>query len=142
MELTGPSSKTVGSYYDLANKKPDFIFLDLLVIKFKMFQNPIQAVLPPDQADLVLIMLLIGPLSYVLSLIYNKFLFLAMTMTLTMGFQSILFPNDKWVLWVQQQVVYLLVIFAPRKYVGHIVIVECFSAVVWIHLRRMYVSYG
>ena len=88
-----------------------------------MLENPLLAILPPDQANLILIMLISIPLSYILSLIYNKFLFLAMTMSLTIGIQSILFPEDRWYLWGQQQIVYLLVVFSPRKYVGHIVLV-------------------
>lgn len=88
-----------------------------------MLENPLYAILPSDQANLVLIMLVSIPLSYILSLIYNKFLFLAMTMSLTIGIQSILFPEDRWYLWVQQQIVYLLVVFSPRKYVGRIVTV-------------------
>ena len=88
-----------------------------------MLENPLLAILPPDQANLVLIMLISIPLSYILSLIYNKFLFLAMTMSLTIGIQSIIFPEDRWYLWGQQQIVYLLVLFSPRKYVGHIVLV-------------------
>ena len=57
-----------------------------------MLQNPLLAFLPPDQADLILILIITVPLSYLLSLIYNKYLFLAMTMALTIGYQSILFP--------------------------------------------------
>ena len=113
------------------------------VIKIgEMLQNPLVGVLPDDQADLILIMIITIPLSYLLSLIYSKYLFLAMTMALTIGFQSILFPHDKWVLWIQQQVAYILVIFSPRKYVGHIVIAECFTALIFLHLRRLYLSYG
>ena len=107
-----------------------------------MLQNPLNGILPPDQADLILIMIIIIPLSHLLCLIYNKYLFLALTMSLTIGFQSILFPNDKWVLWIQQQVIYLLVVFSPRKYVGHIVIAECFTVLVFMHLRRLYLYYG
>lgn len=58
-----------------------------------MLQNPLLGILPPDQADLILIMLVTIPLSYLLSLIYNKYLFLTMTMALTIAFQSYLFPN-------------------------------------------------
>ena len=107
-----------------------------------MLQNPLAGVLPDDQADLILIMVISIPLSYLLSLIYNKYLFLAMTMSLTIGFQSILFPDDRWVLWIQQQVVYLMVIFSPRKYVGHIVIAECFLALIFLHVQRLYYAYG
>ena len=39
-----------------------------------MLENPLLAILPPDQANLVLIMLISIPLSYILSLIYNKFI--------------------------------------------------------------------
>jgi hypothetical protein len=85
--------------------------------------NPLAALLPPDQADLVLIMLVSIPLSYLLCLIRHKYLMLALSMALTIGFQSILFPAEKWFLWGQQQVVYLLVILSPRKYVGHVVLV-------------------
>ncbi len=107
-----------------------------------MLQNPFVSILPVDQADLILILLISIPLSYLLSLIYNKYLFLAMTMALTISFQSILFPYERWILWGQQQVVYLLVIFSPRKYVGHIVITECFLALTLIHARRLYLNYG
>lgn len=57
-----------------------------------MIQNPLLAVLPQDQANLILILIISIPLSYILSLIYNRYLFLAMTMSLTIGVQSILFP--------------------------------------------------
>ena len=53
----------------------------------------------------------------------QKYLFLALSMSVTLAFQSFLFPVEKYFLWVQQQIVYLLILFAPRKYVGHIVIV-------------------
>ena len=107
-----------------------------------MLQNPLAGVLPPDQADLILIMILTIPLSYLLLLTYNKFLFLALTMSLTISFQSILFPHDKWVLWIQQQVIFLLVIYSPRKHVGKIVLIESFVALVFMHLRRLYLYYG
>ena len=105
-------------------------------------QNPLLGILPPDQADLILIMLLSIPLSHLLSLIYNKYLFLALTMTLTIGIQSILFPNERWILWGQQQLIYLLVVISPRKYVGRVVIIECFIALSLLHLWRQYTAYG
>ena len=107
-----------------------------------MLQNPLVGILPPDQANLVLILIITIPLSYLLSLVYNKFLFLALTMSLTISFQSILFPHDKWVLWIQQQVIYLLVIYCPRKHVGKIVLIETFVALVFLQLRRLYMAYG
>ncbi len=107
-----------------------------------MLQNPLVGILPDDQADLILIMVISIPLSYMLSFIYNKYLFLALTMALTIGVQSILFPTDRWILWGHQQIVYLLVILSPRKYVGHIVFAECFFALTLLHARRLYLSYG
>ena len=107
-----------------------------------MLENPLAAVLPADQAGLVLVMLITIPISYLFSLIYNKYLFLALTMSLTIGFQSILFPTERWVLWGQQQLVYILVVFSPRKYVGHIVIAECFLALTLLHCYRLYSNYG
>jgi lysophospholipid acyltransferase len=107
-----------------------------------MVENPLLLVLPADQADLVLIMLVSVPLSFLLSLAYNKHLFLALTMALTIGFQSILFPEDKWILWGQQQVAYLLVVFSPRRHVGRIVVLECFLALICLHARRLLQSYG
>ena len=107
-----------------------------------MLLNPLAGILPPDQADLILILIITIPLSYLLSLIYNKFLFLALTMSLTISFQSILFPNDRWVLWTQQQVIFLLVIFSPRKHVGKIVLIESFLVLICLHLRRLFMFYG
>jgi hypothetical protein len=85
-------------------------------------ENPLSGFLPRDQANLVLIMLVSIPLSYILFLINNKYLLLTLSMALTIGFQSLLFPTERWFLWGQQQVVYLLIIFSPRKYVGHVVL--------------------
>lgn len=70
-----------------------------IVVEFKfyigtfMMQNPLVGILPNDQADLILIMIITIPLSYLLSLVYNKYIFLALTMSLTISFQSILFPQ-------------------------------------------------
>jgi hypothetical protein len=55
-------------------------------------ENPLAAFLEADQANLVLIMIISIPLSYLLGMIYNKFLFLALSVTLTLAFQSVLFP--------------------------------------------------
>lgn len=63
-------------------------------------------------------------------------------MSLTISFQSIIFPEEKWLLWGQQQIVYFLVIFSPRRYVGHIVIAESFLALTLMQAKRMYFNYG
>lgn len=107
-----------------------------------MLQNPLAEILPADQADLVLVMIISIPLSYLLSFIYNKYILLTLSMALTISFQSLLFPSEKWFLWGQQQIVYLIVILAPRKYVGHIIIVESFLVLTLVQLRRLYMTYG
>jgi hypothetical protein len=107
-----------------------------------MLQNPLTGILPDDQADLILIMIITIPLSYIFSFIYNKYILLALTMTLTMGFQSLLFPEDKWILWGQQQIVYILILISPRKYVGHIIIIESFAVLMFMQLQRLYMAYG
>ncbi len=107
-----------------------------------MLQNPIAYFLPADQAQLVLVMIVSIPLSYILSLIYNKYLLLALTMTITISFQSLLFPDEKWILWGQQQIVFLLILYCPRSYIGHIVTFESFLLLSCVQLRRMYNAYG
>lgn len=107
-----------------------------------MIQNPLVTLIPEDQANLVVAMILSIPLSYLLSLIYNKYLLLAISMTLTIGFQSLLFPDERWFLWGQQQLVYLIIVVSPRKYVGHIILLESFAALSLIQLRRIFVTNG
>jgi hypothetical protein len=88
-----------------------------------MISNPLLAVLPPDQADLILIMILSIPLSYALSKIRNKIALIAFSGFFTILFQCILFPLEKHYLWIQQQVVYLIILLVPRKIVGHFIII-------------------
>ena len=107
-----------------------------------MFQNPLYALLPVDQADLVVIVIIVIPIAYVLSLIYNKYIILTITITFSIAFQSYLYRDEKWFLWGQQQLVYLIILLAPRKYVGHIVLVQSFTAISIMHLYRLYTAYG
>ncbi|CAM5999317.1 unnamed protein product [Sphagnum balticum] len=107
-----------------------------------MLQNPLTAILPEDQANLILIMIVSVPLSYLLSLVYNRYLLLALTTTLTMAFQSLLFPTEKYFLWGQQQLVYVLLLVIPRRFVGHVILFESFLALVLMQLRRLSLSYG
>ncbi len=87
-------------------------------------------------------MIICVPLSYFMRLITNKYLFLAINVTLTITFQSILFPNEKHFLWIQQQIVYLIIYFCPRKLAGHVVFVESFVFLAYIQIRRISISYG
>lgn len=107
-----------------------------------MLQNPLAGILPPDQADLVLIMVLSIPLSYLLSYVYNKWLMLGITMSLTMSIQSYLFPDQKWLLWGQQQLVYLMLLLVPRRLVGHVILFQSFGALMGFQLWRLYDAYG
>jgi hypothetical protein len=38
--------------------------------------------------------------------------------------------------------VYALVLFAPRKYVGHAILIESFLALAFVQIRRIYIAYG
>lgn len=107
-----------------------------------MLFNPLRAVLPNDQADLILIQLITVPLSYILFRIRNKYVFLTLTIFLTIAIQSHLFPTQKWLLWGQQQLVYVLILLCPRKIVGHIVLAESFIAVTSLQFVRLYEAYG
>lgn len=63
-------------------------------------------------------------------------------MTVTLAFQKFLFPTECYFLWIQQQLVFSLVLFAPRKYVGHYILVESFLALAFVQIRRIYIAYG
>lgn len=53
-----------------------------------------------------------------------------------------MFDNERYFLWAQQQIVFLLLKFGPRKQIGKIVILESFIFLAIIQMRRMYISYG
>lgn len=53
-----------------------------------------------------------------------------------------MFPTEKYFLWSQQIIVYLLLKFGPRKQIGFIVIAETMLNLAIIQIRRMYISYG
>ena len=63
-------------------------------------------------------------------------------MTITLAFQTFLFPTECYFLWVQQQIVYALILFAPRKHVGHYILIESFLVLSAVQLRRIYINYG
>jgi len=63
-------------------------------------------------------------------------------MTVTLAFQKFLFPTECYFLWIQQQLIFALVLFAPRKYVGHYILVESFLALAFVQIRRIYIAYG
>lgn len=87
-------------------------------------------------------MLISIPISYILKHLTQFYLQIAIHSLLTIIFQSILFPQEKYFLWGQQQIVYLLLIYAPRKYVGHAVLFESFSILLLLHLDRYWSAYG
>lgn len=102
----------------------------------------LRQVLDEDQANLIFCMLISIPLSYLLKLITQKYLFLALSITITLAFQTFLFPTECYFLWAQQQIVYLLVLFAPRRIVGHCILVESFIALAAVQIRRIYIAFG
>jgi hypothetical protein len=98
--------------------------------------------LEEDQANLIICMLSSIPLCYLLSILRPKYLSLALSISITLAFQSFLFPTEKHYLWVQHQIVYALICFVPRRMVGHVILVESFLALSTIQIRRMYLTYG
>ena len=102
----------------------------------------LSAFLEEDQANLISLMLLTIPLSYSLSLIHSKYLKLAISIIFSVLFQSLIFPYEKYFLWAQQHIVYILLLFSPRAQVGLIVLFESFIFLTAIQLRRMWISYG
>lgn len=102
----------------------------------------LRQVLDEEQANLIFCMLISIPISFLLKLINQKYLFLALSMTVTLAFQTFLFPTECYFLWIQQQIVYALVLFAPRKIVGHCILIESFIALAFVQIRRIYIAYG
>jgi len=87
-------------------------------------------------------MVLSIPLSYLLGQLKKKYLILAVSISCSVIFQSLMFGSEKYILWAQQHVVYLLIKFGPRNKVGIIVMIETFINLAIIQIRRMYISYG
>ena len=102
----------------------------------------LRSFLDEEQALLITLMLLSMPLSYLLSVLRNKYLILAVSIISSVIFQSLMFGGEKYILWAQQHVVYLILKFAPRNQVGMIVMAETFINLAIIQIRRMYISYG
>ena len=106
-----------------------------------MFQF-LRTFLEEEQAALVTLMLTSIPLSSLLRLLPNKYLILGLSIGASLLFQSIMFPTEKYFLWVQQHIVYILMCIVPRKRVGLVVTVESFIYLLVIQARRMYIAYG
>lgn len=98
--------------------------------------------LDEEQATLICLLLSSIPLSYSLSIIKNKYLKLAISIVCSVLFQCIIFPTEKYILWVQQQIVYVLLRFGPRKNIGKIILIESFLYLTAVQIRRMYVAYA
>ena len=104
--------------------------------------NFLSPFLDDDQFNLISLLFLSIPLSFLLHQIPNKYYKIAYTIFFSATFHHIMFPFEKYFLWSQQQIVYLILIFGPRKYVGTMIIVESFIFVCGIQLRRMYIAYA
>ena len=98
--------------------------------------------LDEEQATLISLMLLTIPLSYLMGLLRNKYMILGLSFVTSVIFQSIMFPYEKYFLWAQQQIVYLLLVFTPRRIVGKVILLESFIFLAWIQIRRMYIAYA
>lgn len=104
--------------------------------------NPLTAVLSQDQADLIAFMILTVPLSFLLLRLTNKWAFLCFSVSFTILFQSVLFPEEKYFLWGQQLIVFLLIRLVPQKHAGKIIFAESSVVLLLVQLRRMSLSYG
>jgi hypothetical protein len=102
----------------------------------------LQSFLSEEQANLIFCMLLSIPFSFIMRYMQSKYLLVIFSAVITLSFQNFLFPQEKWFLWVQQCIVFLLVILAPRKKVGHIVLIESFLALAFVQIRRIIIAYG
>ena len=95
-----------------------------------------------SQANLIFCLVIAVPLSYLMSILRNKYLNLALSITVAYTIQNFIFPQQKYILWVQQAIVYLLLIVCPQKRVGVIIFFESFLYLSAVQARRMYISYG
>lgn len=102
----------------------------------------LSSLLGPEQAMLITLMLASIPISLLLSQLKNKYAILAISILFSALFQNFMFPTEKYFLWVQQQIVYLLLKFGPRKSIGKIILIESFIFLSIIQIRRMYVAYA
>lgn len=53
-----------------------------------------------------------------------------------------MFPDEKYILWVQQAIVYLLLKFGSRKNIGMITLFVTMIYLFGVQLRRMQISYA
>ena len=98
--------------------------------------------LEEDQANLIALMLVSIALSSVMCILQNKYLILATSISSSILFQSFMFPTEKYFLWAQQHIVYILMCIIPRRRVGFVVLVESFIYLTAVQARRMYIAYG
>jgi hypothetical protein len=98
--------------------------------------------LPEDQQRLVLSLTLSVILSFFIGKIKNAKMFVFASFLLTVAFQVYVFRWECIFLWVQQQIVYFLCKFGPRKKIGKIVLFETFIYLLGVQIRRMIVAYG
>jgi hypothetical protein len=98
--------------------------------------------LPEDQQRLVLSLTMSVILSFFIGKIKNPKIFVLASFLLTFIFQIYVFRWECLFLWVQQQIVYLLCKFGPRKNIGKIVLFETFAYLLAIQIRRMIIAYG
>lgn len=87
-------------------------------------------------------MLISIPLSYMLSTITNSKRLLVVSCISSVLIHLYLLEEGALALWFQQQVVYALCRWGPRKWIGRIVFLESFAYLTIIQARRMYFSYG
>ena len=102
----------------------------------------LRAFLDEDQANLIACMLFSIFISFLLKPIRSKYLLLATSIGFSIFFQSLIYSSEKYILWFQQQIIYVLLRIAPREKIGIIVFIESFTFLTIVQIRRMYLTYG
>ncbi len=98
--------------------------------------------LPQDQLKLIGCLLMSVPLSFTMSYIQKPAFLLMFTCTISIIMQMIVFRQQIILLWIQQNIVYFLCKFGPRKIIGKVIMIQSFAILTVIQIFRMYMSYG
>jgi lysophospholipid acyltransferase len=98
--------------------------------------------LPEDQIRLITCLVLSFFISYALGMVKCPKKFILGSFLATLLFQSYVFRWEVIILWMQQQIVYLICRYANREKIGKIILFETFGYLLIVQLRRMWIAYA
>lgn len=98
--------------------------------------------LPPDQQLLIACLLSAIPICYSMTYINKSAIIIALSITISMTMQILVFSTWALLLWAQQLTIYAICKLFPRHMVGKVAFIESFSILTIIQVSRMYTSYG